>query len=273
MTRILTGIAAVTSLLATSAFAADLSMRPYSKAPLYAESIYNWTGFYVGGNVGYSLGSSSNTETISNSLTGAIVATTTSRDNVNGVIGGGQLGYNWQMSRWVVGLEGDFEGSRERGSTRLVCPGCGDGPSDITSTLTQRLNWFGTVRGRAGVLVTPSVLLYGTGGLAVGELDTAGSISGPTVQGPGTAVFPRLDSTRVGWTAGAGIEGRIGGNWTAKLEYLYMDLGTVSFGPLATTLLVPVRTNAGASYSSHFTDNMLRVGVNYIFNAPVVAKY
>src|ERR1700722_20210852 len=121
MTRILTGIAAVTSLLATSAFAADLSMRPYTKAPIYAESIYNWTGFYVGG---YSLAFSSNTETISNSLTGAVVATTRSRDNVNGVIGGGQLGYNWQMSRWVVGLEGDFEGSRERGSTRLVCPGC-----------------------------------------------------------------------------------------------------------------------------------------------------
>jgi outer membrane immunogenic protein len=246
----LTGIAAVTSLLATSAFAADLPMRPYTKAPLFVESVF-WTGFYVGGNVGYSLGRSSNTETISNSLTGAIVATGTSRDNVNGVIGG----------------------SRERGFTMLVCPGCGNGPSDITSTLTQKLAWFGTVRGRAGVLVTPAVLLYGTGGLAYGELDTAGSISGQTAQGPGTSVFPRLDSTRVGWTAGAGIEGRIGGNWTAKLEYLYMDLGTVSFGPLATNILVPVRTNDGASYSSHFTDNILRVGVNYIFNAPVVAKY
>jgi outer membrane immunogenic protein len=272
MKRMLIGIAAVTSLLATSAFAADLPMRTYTKAPLFVESVF-WTGFYVGGNVGYSLGRSSNTETISNSLTGAIVATGTSRDNVNGVIGGGQLGYNWQMSNWVAGFEGDIQGSRERGFTMLVCPGCGNGPSDITSTLTQKLAWFGTVRGRAGVLVTPAVLLYGTGGLAYGELDTAGSISGQTAQGPGTAVFPGLNSTRVGWTAGAGIEGRIGGNWTAKLEYLYMDLGTVSFGPLATNILVPVRTNAGASYSSHFTDNILRVGVNYIFNAPVAAKY
>ena len=124
MTRMLTGIAAVTSLLATSAFGADLSMRPYTKAPMYAESIYNWTGFYVGGNVGYSLGRSSNAETISNSLTGAIVATGTPRDNVNGAIGGGQLGYNWQVSRWVAGLEGDFQGSRERGFRMLVCPGC-----------------------------------------------------------------------------------------------------------------------------------------------------
>ena len=117
------------------------------------------------------------------------------------------------------------------------------------------------------------MLLYGTGGLAYGAVATAGSISGQTLQGPGAVVFPSLTSTRVGWTAGAGIEGRIGGNWTAKLEYLYMDLGTVSFGPLATNILVPVRTNAGASYSSHFTDNILRVGVNYIFNAPVVTKY
>lgn len=273
MKRMLMGIATVASLLATSALAADLPMRTYTKAPMYIESVFNWTGFYVGGNFGYSLGRSSNTETISNSLTGAIVATGTSRDNVNGVIGGGQFGYNWQMSNWLVGLEGDFQGSRESGNAILVCPGCGNGPSDITSVLTQKLAWFGTVRGRAGVLVTPAVLLYGTGGLAYGEVDTAGSISGQAVQGPGTATFPNLNSTRVGWTAGAGIEGRIGGNWTAKLEYLYMDLGTVNFGPLATTVLVPVRTNAGASYSSHFTDNILRVGVNYIFNAPVVARY
>ncbi|HLX13602.1 MAG TPA: outer membrane beta-barrel protein, partial [Bradyrhizobium sp.] len=267
------GMTTVASLLATSAFAADLPMRSYyTKAPVFAEPLFNWTGFYIGGNLGYSLGSSSNTETISNSLTGASVAGA-ARDNVNGFIGGGQFGYNWQMSRWVAGLEGDIQGSRERGFATLVCTGCGDGPSNITSTLTQHLAWFGTVRGRAGFLVTPAVLLYGTGGLAYGELDTAGSISGPTLQGAGSAVFPNLNSTRVGWTAGAGIEGAIGGNWTAKLEYLYMDLGTASFGPLATNILVPIRTNAGASYSSHFTDNILRVGVNYKFDSPVVARY
>ena len=70
------------------------------------------------------------------------------------------------------------------------------------------------------------------------------------------------------------MEGRISGNWTAKLEYLYMDLGTVSAGPIALTgILVPVRTTTAASYSSHFTDNILRVGVNYHFSGPVVARY
>lgn len=141
--------------------------------------------------------------------------------------------------------------------------------------LTQKLTWFGTVRGRVGVLVTPSVLLYGTGGLAYGGFDTGGSITGNNVGGvPVTVAFPGTSSTRVGWTAGAGIEGKISSNWTAKLEYLYMDLGSVSAGPIATTILVPVRTNAGASYSSGFRDNILRVGVNYQFGGgPVVAKY
>jgi outer membrane immunogenic protein len=269
------GAAVVSALVGiTAATAADLPARTYTKAPVYVDPGFNWSGFYVGGNIGYSWGRSANTETISTLSTGAILDTNTSRNNVNGVIGGAQFGYNWQMSNWVAGFEADIQGSGERGSTALVCPGCGDGPSDITSTLTQKLNWFGTVRGRAGVLVTPTVLLYGTGGLAYGEVDTGGSITGPTFVGPsGTVIFPSLNSTQVGWTAGAGIEGRIGGNWTAKLEYLYMDLGTVSAGPITTNILGPIRNPLGASYSAHFTDNILRVGVNYIFNTPVVARY
>jgi outer membrane immunogenic protein len=258
----------------TAATAADLPVRTYTKAPVYVDPGFNWNGFYVGGNIGYSWGRSANTLTISNFATGTILDTNTSRNNVNGVIGGGQFGYNWQMSNWLVGFEGDIQGSGERGSSAFTCVACGNGGNDITSLVTQKLSWFGTIRGRAGLLFTPTVLLYGTGGLAFGEVDTGGSVTGLNVLGASTTVaFPGLNSTQVGWTAGAGIEGRIGGNWTAKLEYLYMDLGTASAGPIATTILVPVRTNAGVSYSSHFTDNILRVGFNYILNAPVVAKY
>jgi outer membrane immunogenic protein len=258
----------------TAATAADLPVRTYTKAPVYVDPGFNWNGFYVGGNIGYSWGRSSNTETISTFATGAIIDTDTSRNNVNGVIGGGQFGYNWQMSNWLVGFEGDIQGSGERGSSAFTCVACGNGGNDITSLVTQKLSWFGTIRGRAGLLFTPTVLLYGTGGLAFGEVDTGGSVTGLNVQGvPTTVPFPGLNSTQVGWTVGAGIEGRIAGNWTWKLEYLYMDLGTVSAGPIATTILVPVRTNAGVSYTSHVTDNILRVGFNYILNAPVVAKY
>jgi len=152
MNRILVGIATVASLLSMNAFAADLSPRTYTKAPMMVEPGFNWSGFYVGGNVGYSWGSSGNSEAISRLNTGLVLFNATSRNDVNGVIGGGQIGYNWQSSNWLFGLEADIQGSGEKGSSTIVCVACGDGPSNITSNLTQKLEWFGTVRGRAGVL-------------------------------------------------------------------------------------------------------------------------
>ncbi len=280
MKRLLIGISAAASLLATSALAADLPAKApvYTKAPAYAEPVFNWTGFYVGGNIGYSWGNSDNTVVVSRFDTGAVLpnGTVLSSNHVNGVIGGGQFGYNWQITNWLVGLEADIQGSGERGSSTLTCVNCANGnTTDIVTNLDQKLEWFGTVRGRIGFLATPSVLLYATGGLAYGELKVGGSGTGNTAQGvPATVVLAGTSSTRAGWTAGAGIEGAIGGGWTAKLEYLYMDLGTVSGGPEELTgILVPPRRNAGLSYSSGFTDNILRVGVNYKFGGPVVAKY
>ena len=272
MKKILFGILGIASLVSTSALAADLPARVYTKAPVFVEPAFNWSGFYLGVNVGYSWGSSSNSETISRFSSGVPLFSSTSRNDVNGVIGGGQVGYNWQASNWLFGLEADIQGSGERGSSIFNCVACDNDGTNITSNLTQKLNWFGTVRGRAGILVSPTVLLYGTGGLAYGEVQTGGTATGGFV--PLTVVLPGTSSTRAGWTAGGGIEGRIGGNWTAKLEYLYMDLGSVSAGPIALTgILVPVRTTGGLSYSSHFTDNILRVGVNYLFNGPTLAKY
>jgi len=274
MRRIFIGSAAIASVLAaTSVFAADLPARTYTKAPVMVDPGFNWSGFYVGGNVGYSWGRSGNTETLSDLATGAALFTNTSRNDVNGVIGGAQVGYNWQSSNWLFGLEADIQGSGEKGSSTIVCVACGDGPSNIISNLTQKLDWFGTVRGRAGVLVTPAVLLYATGGLAYGEVETGGTITGPTLAVPlATVALPGASSTRVGWTAGAGVEGRISGNWTAKLEYLYMDLGTVDAGPIGTTIVNTLRRPVAVSYSSHFTDNILRVGLNYHFSGPV-ARY
>jgi outer membrane immunogenic protein len=276
MKRMLIGIAAVSSLLATSAFAADLPMRTYTKAPVYVEPVYNWTGFYVGGNVGYSWGRSSDTSTLTNGA-GTVLFTSTDKTNLNGVIGGGQIGYNWQMQSWVWGLEADIQGSGEKGSRDFTCgigvctPPSGGflalvipGPA-VPVGLTQKIEWFGTVRGRAGVLVTPKVLLYGTGGLAYGEVKTSEAI------GAVPALFSTT-ATNVGWTVGAGIEGAIGGNWTAKLEYLYVDLGRVS-GSFVTPFAAFGGGFVTSSYSSRITDNILRVGVNYRFDGPVVAKY
>src|SRR5262249_51142990 len=153
--------------------------------------------------------------------------------DVNGVIGGGQIGYNWQSQNWGFGVETDFQGSGEKGARKLVCVACANDGAHNTGGVTQKLSWVGTLRGRVGVLVTPSILLYGTGGLAYGEFKTGGSITGTDMGGiPVTVAFPGTSSTRAGWTAGVGVEGKISGNWTAKLEYLYMDLGSVSAGPI-----------------------------------------
>jgi outer membrane immunogenic protein len=263
MKRILIGIAAIAS-LTTGAFAADLAPRPYTKAPAYVDPGYNWTGFYVGGNIGYSWGTSRDTSTLTNAA-GTVLFTDTVSTNLNGVVGGAQAGYNWQMQNWVWGLEADIQGTGERGTHAFtfttppiagiaIIPGV-----TLPFALNQKIDWFGTFRGRAGVLVSPKVLLYVTGGLAYGEVDSNETI----------AALPGFSSssTNVGWTVGAGIEGVVGGNWTAKLEYLYVDLGRVS-GSFA----VPAFAFS-SNYSSRVTDNVLRVGLNYKFGGPVVARY
>ena len=151
----------------------------------------------------------------------------------------------------------------------------------VTGTLAESLDWFGTVRGRIGGTVIPTLLLYATGGLAYGEVGVTNTVGGNNITGlqgvNGSTITPFVGGTsnstlKVGWTVGAGVEGVISGNWTAKLEYLYVDLGNVS-GSFATSLIAPSGSLATSSYSSHITDNILRVGVNYKFAGPVVAKY
>jgi outer membrane immunogenic protein len=271
MKRISFAIAAIGSLLMTSAFAADLAPRMYAKAPLPAVVVYDWTGFYIGGNIGYSWGRSSDTSSLTNPA-GTVLFASLGSSNLNGVLGGGQIGYNWQTQNWVWGLEADIQGTDEkggRGFTFVTAPIIGNNfaPSfAIPFALNQKIDWFGTVRGRVGVLVSPKVLLYATGGLAYGGVNTSETIGVVTPVG-----FANTD-TRVGYTAGAGIEGVIGGNWTAKLEYLWVDLGTTS-GSFVTPLGAPGGGFITSNYSSHITDNVLRVGVNYKFGGPVVAKY
>jgi outer membrane immunogenic protein len=175
----------------------------------------------------------------------------------------------------VWGFEADIQGTDEKGSRDLTCPtgvctppfgviAVFPGPA-VPTTLTQKIDWFGTVRARGGILVTPQVLLYATGGLAYGAVNSSETI------GVGGFGFSNTD-TRVGYTVGAGIEGAIGGNWTARLEYLYVDLGHVS-GTFGTTLTALGGGVITTSYNSHITDNILRAGVNYKFGGPLVAKY
>ncbi|SDS35793.1 outer membrane protein [Bradyrhizobium canariense] len=269
---------------ATSAFAADLPAPIYTKAPIVVDPGYNWTGFYLGANVGYSWGRSSGTSALTNGA-GTTLFTSSGGSNLDGIVGGGQAGYNWQMQNWVWGLEADIQGTGERGSRDFTCPTgiCTPGTlpagflalvfvipgAAVPVSLEQKIDWFGTVRGRVGILATPRVLFYATGGLAYGDVSTNETI--------GASSFSASD-LRVGYTVGGGIEGALGGNWSAKLEYLYVDLGRTS-GSFTTAIpafgsgTVASGTLA-SSYSSRVTDNVLRVGLNYKFSGgPVVAKY
>ena len=179
-----------------------------------------------------------------------------------------EVGRLWEL----VGLEADIQGSDERGSSDVcVVAGCALGTGIVTAD--YKLDWFGTVRGRVGLLPTDRVLIYATGGLAYGEV----SATAPLVP-------LSWGSTRAGWTVGAGAEVKLDNNWSVKLEYLYMDLGDVGSGSITATnvvtqLGVPVRFNTvttttlTSAFNTHFTDNILRVGVNYRFGGPVFAKY
>ncbi len=285
MKRIFFGAAAVAALLATSAKAADLAPRLYTKAPVVAAVVYDWTGFYIGGNVGYSWGRERNngdltgTQTVVTSIGGVPFSTVTTplaplpltgRSNVNGFIGGGQAGYNWQRGTWLFGLEADFQGSDERGRGDVcTVAGCPLGTSIFTAN--YKLDWFGTARGRVGFLPTDRVLLYATGGLAYGRFS-----------GDAPLLPLNWNSTRAGWTVGAGVEAAIDHNWSVKLEYLYMDLGNVGGGSTTATTVTAAgvgrittltTTTLTGTFNTRFADNILRVGLNYRFGGPVVAKY
>ena len=215
--------------------------------------------------------------------------------STSGFIGGGQIGYNWQFyNSFVAGVEADIQGvaaSNSRGSAVGAAPLAGiiaDFSYVSVPTATRSLDYLGTVRGRLGWLFTPTLLVYGTGGLAYGGV-TANASYFTSVVGPipigidpsfGAASF---SDTRVGWTAGAGLEWMFWPNWSAKVEYLYYDLGRVTYSP--SRLSMHPASACGAitgsrlvsQVSTRFNGNIVRAGVNYHFNwgapAPVVAKY
>jgi len=213
--------AAATLLGAQGASAADLSVAPLYKAPpSQLPQAPGWAGFYLGANGGGGWGHSWwNGNATGIDLSGGQV--------------GGTAGYNWQVGKAVFGLEGDIDWSSLKGSaTTTLCPnGCSTSDS-----------WLGTVRGRLGYSFG-SVMPYVTGGLAVGDIQAS------------TPGFAGASTTNAGWAVGGGLEFALPGNWSAKAEYLHVDLGKLDCG-----------ANCGLptdNVSMH--DNIVRAGVNYHF--------
>ena len=231
---------------AGAAQAADMAVKaPILKAP--AAQVYDWTGFYLGVNAGLS---------VARDRTELQVIGTADRSNLSpfGAIGGVQAGYNWQLNRdWLIGVEADIQASGERdGETCLLS--C---TAAFATRFNQKIDWFGTARARLGVTDGP-VLSYVTGGLAYGHYSTTLTETlTPTGLPPRTGTFSD-SQTRVGFALGSGVEAALGGNWTGKLEYLYVDLGSHTSG--FTLNGAPPQT-----LSTRVRDNIFRGGVNYRF--------
>jgi outer membrane immunogenic protein len=215
-----------------SAHAADLPAR--SSSPLsYAQppQQFSWAGFYVGINGGYAWGGSSWSDPVVGADSGAF--------NTSGGLIGAQLGYNWQAGAAVFGLETDADWMNVTGTTTGVGGVCA---TDGGGACQTQQSWVGTTRARLG-FAFDNFMPYVTGGAAYGNIQT--------VQPGGTT-----SSTNLGWTAGGGVEVALGSNWSAKAEYLHIDLGSATFLGSAsgtTTLVAPV------------TDDLVRGGLNYRF--------
>jgi len=215
MKRVILASVGVLAMFATAASAADLPRRQSMpvKAPYIAP--HSWTGFYVGINGGGGWG----TSTFSGALPSGSIDT-------SGAVVGGTVGYNWQNGPAVFGLEGDVDWSDIRGSTACGVASC-----------ETRNDWLGTFRGRLGYAAN-QFMPYITGGLAVGNIKT-------DITGVGSS-----DNTKAGWTIGGGLEAKLAGPWSAKIEYLYVDLG---------------RSDAVAGTDANFHTSLVRGGVNYKF--------
>lgn len=198
------------------ASAADMALKAPRPAPIAAPS---WAGWYIGVNIG---GASQGSNYNDANGPGGFNEYDQQWRHGSSVIGGGQIGYNWQAGNIVYGLEGDFSGlSKPNGTYFLNTRSAG---SAGCCTYGSHVPWLATVRGRLGVTVGDgNTLLYGTGGLAIGRVKASANEQGDF--GPGSP-FNDYSSTRVGWAAGAGIERMIAPHWTIGVEALFADLGS-----------------------------------------------
>lgn len=238
MKKILLGTVALAALgFAAPAVAADLGGRApvYAKAPAMAVAVYNWTGFYIGAQIGAAWTKAPN------SFGPGVFVPEAAADG-SGMKLGGHAGYNFQAGSIVFGIEGDLEWANIKGNDGGV-------GGDINEL---KVDWQGSVRGRLGYALN-SALIYGTGGWAF-----AGAKSN-VLNAPTESVARTIS----GWTVGAGVEMMFAPNWTGRIEYRYTDFGNQDF-------VMPIN-----AYTERFdlTEHAVRVGISYKFGGPVVAKY
>ena len=300
MKKLVLALSAI-AVLSGSASAADMASRTYTKAALLPP-VTSWTGFYAGLNAGGAFGDGSLVTTgtpVSFNPAGLLAGAPATMNALAAVlnsnaprsggqfIGGGQFGYNYQFaSAFVLGFEADIQALARSGGTSSAVTTSSFAPFGFpansygaNASFTQRLDYLGTARGRIGYLATPSLLAYATGGLAYGGANVGSSFNiQQTFPGAFLTITPPIfgaasaSKTAAGWTVGGGLEWMFGPKWSAKVEYLYYDLGSVTASvPLTQVINNPPFINtpwatALAQTAAHFNGSIVRVGVNYHLN-------
>ena len=231
------------------AFGADLPPRAYppTKAPIFVPPPpYNWSGFYFGGNIGYGFA------TGNNDITGPAGLSLSGSQDLDGIIGGVQFGYNWQLGpRWVVGFETDFQASGQDKTVTGTCPAATCGVA-VTASQKNGLPWFGTTRARLGFAAN-NWLFYSTVGVVYGE-----GRSELTVTAGGASASKTISKIRAGLAVGGGIEVGLGPHWTGRVEYLYLDTGDI-------TDTVTVAGFGTVTGTTRLHNNIVRAAFNYRF--------
>ena len=256
MKNLLGGIA-ISTLLAAPGFAADLPARmPVKAPPPVVAAVYNWTGFYIGGHVGYASGRSKTDVLPPDALDcGGGPSCESVSHSVRGAFGGAHAGYNWQVNAIVFGVEveGGYIGAK----------GTAFSPTTPDHFYSTKYGAYGAFTGRLGIAID-RVLFYGKGGAVVAHIKNEAFDDFPT---PDPEHLGRKSGARLGWTAGGGIEYAFNSNWTARAEYLYMRFKRETVFDVG---------DAGADPSPYNFHNHLhtgRFGLTYKFGGPVVARY
>jgi outer membrane immunogenic protein len=240
--------------------AATLAAKPVPE-PTLPPPPGTWTGFYVGGHVGYGWGRADTTFTpLPTAVAFINLAPTTLRPDPKGFNGGGQIGYNHQWGKFVAGLEADLSWSKMSGTQVLVGFTQNNGAAwNGSLTAHQDTKWFGTLRPRAGFTPTSKVFLYGTGGLAYGHVNYSANAN---FNPQGTIQYPAgFGKTKTGWTVGGGGEVVVAPHWSVKGEYLYYNLGNESF----TANPTPVNPPFQVAYTWQTKAHTINFGVNFHF--------
>ena len=246
--------------------AADMAVK--APAPP-AAPVMSWTGFYLGVNVGYVIQSDPSAVTIFTQPGTDPFTPQSLSTSATSFIGGGQWGYNWQFNNsWVLGYEGDFKGlSTSTSFCRETDRGnCVDGGNNNRGALffNEKTQWLTSERARLGVTWN-SLLVYGTGGVAWGRINSTETAACATAgcgnNATSNVTTASFSNTRSGWVAGLGTEAMFWSNWSAKLEYLHYDLGSLTN---AFTTAANVGSY-GVSWTRKLHYDTVSVGLNYHF--------